>query len=697
MKRCCVIKLLVKILVVFLFTVSCWAESSRAEDNEDWIQRVQLAVTAHQTGSLNEAIKHWQIVSTDKACPIRFHALHLAAQARQESLKSVQTDDREFQQSQISLIQSQLITLAKLKEYPLRKTAQRELCQLLQEQADWEMLLRQIPAQTDDVEYRYLKALAMVHTGHGSRAESLLRNLWIDEPASVFAEKIELLYREVLDSQSKSFPSVNQKQLFNRARSLDKSGLRKQAADLYTGLIDDKLSTELAVKSLIYKAKILSDTRENTDAMNSYHRFISTHPSHASVPTALFRQCIIHKREQDDSAYLEKSARIIRNHSASKWWPITLMGRGDYWRSHRQWEKAGEDYRRVIHNRKKYRDTAYWKWAWLAHDYGNYDRAITRMTKIQSLYPGGGWDLPTKYWKVRFQQMQGKKRLTGLQTIAEEHPWSYYGQQAAVRLALNATDTMAFDTDTTQLDMKPSEISHAAVQAAIVLEEVELWDRAASEWQRAVRKIRNDSDGLIYRLARALQKAGDIPASRRILVSHFSDELETNHLPVATRKLLYPIPVDLKPIYLESARRVDLDPMLAMAVTLQESGYDHKALSHNLAGGLMQVMPELFRRFSTNWNPVPNPENYSQPAMSIRAGTEYLAWLLNRFDGSIPKALAGYNAGEHRVEEWETLYPYPDEIWVEHIPFQQTRMFVKHVWKNYHCYQRIYGREIIDE
>ena len=91
---------------------------------------------------------------------------------------------------------------------------------------------------------------------------------------------------------------------------------------------------------------------------------------------------------------------------------------------------------------------------------------------------------------------------------------------------------------------------------------------------------------------------------------------------------------------------------------------------------------------------MPDGSAYQDPQHNIRAGTEYLAWLLVKFDGSLPRALAGYNAGEHRVEKWQKEYPYDDEVWIEHIPFQQTRMFVKHIIGNYQAYKRLYSRDL---
>jgi len=231
----------------------------------------------------------------------------------------------------------------------------------------------------------------------------------------------------------------------------------------------------------------------------------------------------------------------------------------------------------------------------------------------------------------------------------------------------------------------------SSVRAARILEDAGYPERAAAEWRAVRSSLKNPGEAINVIAARTLHRAGDIPESRRILIRQYGNRISKGDVPLPMVSLLYPYPESLRPIYESAAARAGLDPLLAAAVTLQESGYDRRALSQNLAGGLMQVMPELFKRFSGKWTNPPPAAAYAEPAYNIRAGVEYLAWLLDRYDGSMAMALAGYNAGEHRVDAWRTEYPYPDEIWIEHIPFTQTRMFVKHVLENYAAYRLIYG------
>ncbi len=117
-------------------------------------------------------------------------------------------------------------------------------------------------------------------------------------------------------------------------------------------------------------------------------------------------------------------------------------------------------------------------------------------------------------------------------------------------------------------------------------------------------------------------------------------------------------------IILAAAKKHKVDAALIHAVIKQESCYYNLAVSHAGAEGLMQLIPATARRF--------NVSNSFIPSQNINAGTKYLAWLLKRFKGNIRFALAGYNAGEGKVDRYKGIPPY-----------KETRNYVKKVIKNY--------------
>lgn len=103
-------------------------------------------------------------------------------------------------------------------------------------------------------------------------------------------------------------------------------------------------------------------------------------------------------------------------------------------------------------------------------------------------------------------------------------------------------------------------------------------------------------------------------------------------------------------IILRAGERHGVDPRLLHAVIWQESKYKVKAKSGAGAQGYMQLIPATAARF--------NCQDVYDPAQNIEAGTKYLRWLLDRFDGNVALALAGYNAGEGAVDKYDGVPPY---------------------------------------
>ncbi len=120
---------------------------------------------------------------------------------------------------------------------------------------------------------------------------------------------------------------------------------------------------------------------------------------------------------------------------------------------------------------------------------------------------------------------------------------------------------------------------------------------------------------------------------------------------------------------------------LLFAITRQESAFDRQARSVADARGLMQLLPSTARWVAqrTRQRP-PSEAALYEPSTNINLGSTFMAGLLARYQNQLPLAAAAYNAGEGRVKKWTTdVTGMPMDVWIETIPFNETRNYVKNV------------------
>ena len=178
-----------------------------------------------------------------------------------------------------------------------------------------------------------------------------------------------------------------------------------------------------------------------------------------------------------------------------------------------------------------------------------------------------------------------------------------------------------------------------------------------------------------------------IQALRRAAPFHTSAAGEA--LPDAWWRILYPLRFEER--ILERSEQWDLDPYWVASLIRQESVFVPRTRSPVGARGLMQVMPATGRALARLEGVSYRTSRLYDPGVSIRFGTRYLRQLLDRFASRPELALAGYNAGPHRVRDWTDMnMKIPAEVFIEEIPFTETRNYVKLILRNEKIYRRLY-------
>ncbi len=143
----------------------------------------------------------------------------------------------------------------------------------------------------------------------------------------------------------------------------------------------------------------------------------------------------------------------------------------------------------------------------------------------------------------------------------------------------------------------------------------------------------------------------------------------------------------------KNARERDLDPAIVYGLIRQESAFYPYAHSPVGARGLMQIMPrtgrQIARELKERWR---SASSLFDPDVNVKYGTFYYKQMLDRFDGHFALAAAAYNAGPHRVVRWlPDDGPIAADIWIETIPFTETRKYVTLVLSYALIYQQLMG------
>lgn len=138
---------------------------------------------------------------------------------------------------------------------------------------------------------------------------------------------------------------------------------------------------------------------------------------------------------------------------------------------------------------------------------------------------------------------------------------------------------------------------------------------------------------------------------------------------------------------LDAADSEKVDPFLIWAVMLQESGFDAKARSRAGAIGLLQLLPKTASKLAGH---AVSDKALTDPEENVRLGARYFSGLLREF-GEPRAAIAAYNAGEEAVRRWRRDRSEVDDLWVELIPYHETRNYVKSVYTTWRQYATIYA------
>lgn len=286
---------------------------------------------------------------------------------------------------------------------------------------------------------------------------------------------------------------------------------------------------------------------------------------------------------------------------------------------------------------------------------------------IDRMAPAARQEARWRYWRARAleQLKQAEPAQALFAEVARER--EYYGFLAAERVG--ASLDLRHSPLPAQPQLGAALLGRDGVIRARELLHCDLPDQAAAEWAQA---LRGAEPALRQEAARLAASWG----WHRITIAMLAelalwDDVEIRY------------PLQYEPEVQAAVEETGLPAEWIYAVLRQESLYNPRAASGANALGLLQLrLPDARQVARKNRQPSPDRDDLFDPRVNVRLGALYLRELNQRFGGRWIVALAGYNAGPYRVPSWLPARPVPADVWIENIPFNETRSYVQRILAN---------------
>jgi len=428
----------------------------------------------------------------------------------------------------------------------------------------------------------------------------------------------------------------------------------------------------------------------------------------ASNGQRLYNLGEIARSDGDEERMLANLQTMRAQTPTSSWLEQALMTVGNYYLLKRDYDRAIDAYREIHVRFPKGTRSAYahWKAAWLSFRQGRREEAKKEFVVQVQDYPSSAEVPAALYWRARIAEEEGDlvTAKNWYLKVSDRFRNYYYGFIARERLAqlkgsvgitpdpvlnrippVRALEPAAHITNVPEADLR--------VEKSKLLENAGLSDFAIRELQAA--EGGRDANWATLQIARIHKDNGQphraLQMLKRAVPSYFAIEL--NSLPRSYWEGLFPRPywTDIRRFSMEN----DLDPHLVASLIRQESEFNPGALSHADAMGLMQLLPSVGRGEARELKlrGFNSAMLYSAPT-NIQLGTRYFKEMVTKYNGQVEYALAAYNAGSNRVDEWLGAGTYRDiPEFVESIPFTETREYVQAIMRNAHIYAQLYPND----
>ncbi len=406
----------------------------------------------------------------------------------------------------------------------------------------------------------------------------------------------------------------------------------------------------------------------------------------------------------DSTTYVSLARGLVNDHSGSEWAAETLNNLASYYIVADRDADADAVFRELMRRfpRHRYSERAAWKSGWNAYRADKFRDAADIFDNAAVAFARSDYRPSWLYWSARAHDQLGLADTANARyrLIVADYQNSYYGRLATTLLRERRQTIAA--PPAAVATVPPSGVPTDRLIRALTA--AELYDDALKEVQYA-QKVWGDSAQLQatfawirYRQGLTLKAQerfnalrGAITAMRRAYPQFLASGGE--NLPPEVLQVIFPL--DYWPLITKYSAANGLDPYLVAALMAQESTFTPEIRSAANAYGLLQITPATGRTLARQLGLRYTTSMLTQAETNVRMGTKYLKDLIDRF-GDVHFALAGYNAGPHRVAAWQKEAPGLDQDeFIDNIPFTETQAYVKRILGTAEDYRRLYGSGLL--
>jgi soluble lytic murein transglycosylase len=581
------------------------------------------------------------------------------------------------------------------KDSPLIKTVRIKEIELFQKKSEvrrqksevrkiLEEFVRDYPSELN-IKYAYASLLK--ENGETEKAKKIFKEIYIS---------VSPLSKSALNELSPS--DITTEDLIKRGENLNKAWMFGEAEKCLREALHRIQNTEARSQTTELKTQILEKLAYSIFRQKRYREAAELYKE---LNNRYWRARSVF-RAGDMEAFESELQELIK--TGDKRVASVLIAYGSKQRRDGNIEKALEIFNNTLSKYPSEKEETLWAKGWTYYLSGDYKNASEMFSQLHQIYGGSKY----LYWKNKCAEKTDHNALSVESQASSAQPKThnvlrtthnaqrttsgiphrdYYG---FLSLLKNSKEIIEVTSNEKSKDIKSSVSDSSLItrhsspffERVDILIRLGLNNEAVSELTYLTKK-NPDHDRLIY-ISSQLKNLGNYKMSVNLVTKiQYSEDLHDLFYPIAFQQEVE-----------DASRKIGIDSLLIQSVMREESRFDTDARSIAGALGLMQLMPSTAHRYDKHVKiTLKNANQLYDAKTNILIGSYYLKHLIKTFN-SIPLAIAAYNAGEEAVREWlkKGNYTTIDEF-IEDIPYDETRNYVKRVLTTYFEYMRA-GRDI---